>query len=240
MLNLSDSRNFSRTLAALGLSLGPFLFFVGTVIDPAWADDTGDYLQAIADAPGTYTAAGVLWTIGALLFIPGMLGVMKLMRGKGVTLGQVGAGLIATGLILFASAMAFYGVDVVLADFADREAAVQIADGFEDSAAVGTMYMISFLAGVVLGSVLLAIALLRRHIVPIWSPALLVASTVLGFVGETQMLSAASLLLLVAGLFPLSQRIWHLSDEAWGRWEPLAGEPGASTVSSSPVDPAPA
>lgn len=75
--------------------------------------------------------------------------------------------------------------------------------------------MVAFLGGIVLGSILLAVALFKRRIVPVWSPVLLVAWTVLGYFGETQMLSALSLLILVAALAPLRQKIWSLSDEAW-------------------------
>lgn len=63
---------------------------------------------------------------------------------------------------------------------------------------------------------------------------MIVASTVLSFLGETQMLSALSLLLLGIGLAPLGRKLLSLSNEAWGQWEPLAGEPPASTVTSRP------
>lgn len=240
MLDLSDSRNFSRTLAALGLFLGPLLFVLGTLIDPAWSDDRGEYLQAVGEAPGRYLLAGALWTLGSLLFIPGALGVAKLMRGRGVTLGQVGAGLISIGLILFSANLAFYGIDVAMAQFADREAATGIGEAMEGSSVLGPFFMVTFLGGIVLGSILLAVALFRRHVVPVWSPILIVASTVLGFLGQTQMLSALSLVLLVAGLFPLARKIWSMSDAAWALWEPPAGEPATSTVNSSPPGPAPA
>ncbi len=238
---MSDSRRFSRSLAAVGLFLGPLLFFLGTLVDPAWGDDEAAYLDAVAGAPGRYLLAGALWTIGSLLFIPGVLGVMKLMRGKGITLGQVGAGLMAMGLILFSSNLAFYSADVVLAQFADRPAAAALSEAIEADAVGSGFFMVTFLGGIVLGSILLAVALFRRRIVPVWSPALLVASTVLGFFGETQMLSALSLLILVAGFAPLGQKIWSLSDEAWAQWEPLPADlGGARTASSSPGDPHPA
>lgn len=240
MLDMSDSRNFSRTLAALGLFLGPLLFLAATVVDPAWAEDPGDYLAEVAAAPGQYLVSGALWTLGALLFIPGALGVMKLMRGKGVTLGQVGAGLMVVALILFSSNLAFYGMDVLMAESADREAAAAIAERVEDGSVVGLYYMVTFLGGLVLGSILLAIALFRRKIVLIWSPVLIVASIVLGFVGETKMLSALSLALLVAGFAPLGQKIWSLSDDAWGNWEPLGAEPAGAAVTARPGDPSPA
>lgn len=61
--------------------------------------------RRLARNPGGL-AAGALWTIGSLLFPPGVLGAMKLMRGRGITLGQIGAGLMSIGLILFAANVA--------------------------------------------------------------------------------------------------------------------------------------
>ncbi len=37
MLRFSDSRNFSRTLAAIGLIAGPLLLCIESLLDPAWA-----------------------------------------------------------------------------------------------------------------------------------------------------------------------------------------------------------
>lgn len=237
---LEDSRSFSRTLAGLGLFLGPLCFFLGTLLDPAWEDDAGAYLESVGAESGRYLAAGALWTVGSLLFIPGVLGAMKLMRGRGITLGQIGAGLMSIGLILFSANVAFYGIDVEMARASDRAAAARIFEGIQESSVLGPFYMATFLGGIVLGSILLAIALFRRRVVPVWSPLLIVASTVLGFFGETQMLSALSLLLLVIGLAPLGRKVLSLSNEAWAQWEPLAGEAAASTVTSSPRGPAPA
>lgn len=53
---MSDSRRFSRSLAAVGLFMGPLLFFLGTLVDPAWGDDQAAYLEAVAGAPaGTFS-----------------------------------------------------------------------------------------------------------------------------------------------------------------------------------------
>jgi hypothetical protein len=224
VLNPSDSRTFGRTLAALGLVAGPILLLLASLLDSAWSADPAQYLQQVADSRERYLTAGVFWTLGALFLVAGALGAAKLMRGRGVTLGQLGAWLIAFGTILFSAAVGFNGIDVVLADFPDRQAAVALFDGMENNPFVTAYYFIAFLGGIVLGSVLLAIALFRRRIVPIWSPILLVVSTVLGFLGgEMQLLTALSLLLLAVALFPLAMRIWSLTDESWGRWEPLGG-----------------
>jgi hypothetical protein len=99
MPRLGDSANFGRTLAAVGLLAGPLLLAISSILDPAWEDTAAAYLAEVADNKGAYIAAGVIATIGTLIFIVGMLGVMRLMRRQRVTLGQVAAGLLAFGLI---------------------------------------------------------------------------------------------------------------------------------------------
>ncbi len=223
MLKLSDSRNFSRTLAGIGLIAGPLAFVIVSLLDPAWSDDAAEYLEEVAANEGRYIASGILWTLGSLLFIAGTLGLMKLLRGRGVTLGQVGAGLITVGLIGLTAVLAFNTLDVEMARSVNREAMTALSESLEDSPVLMAYFFGFFLGGIVLGSLLLAIALFRRHIVPIWSPILLILSLVIAFVGgEEQLLSALSFVVLLIALLPLALRIFAVSDDAWQRWEPLA------------------
>jgi Domain of unknown function (DUF4386) len=242
MLRFSDSRNFSRTLAAIGLLVAPVLFFIESLLDPAWASDSAEYLAEVAADKGRYVAAGAVGTIGSLLLVPGMLGVMRLFRGRSVTLGQIAAGLITMGAIGLSAGLALNGVDVILADHADRAAAVQIYDEGEDSGALIAYFSFFFFIGIVLGSILLAIALFRRRIVPIWSPILLVVSMVVGFFAsqESSIVNAISFLILAAALAPLAMLIWGLSDDQWERWElPLEEAGGASGTAAPPPPPPP-
>ncbi|MEK6328693.1 MAG: hypothetical protein AABM66_14385 [Actinomycetota bacterium] len=241
MLRFSDSRNFSRTLAAIGLIAGPLLFCIQGLVDPAWADDSAEYLAEVADDKGRYIAAGVVGTIGSLLFIPGLLGVMRLFRGRSVTLGQIAAGLLTLGVIGLTASLAFNGFDVILAESADREAAVAIYDDLEDSGALVAYFVFFFFVGIVLGSILLAIALFRRRIVPIWSPILLVVAILFGFfAGEEAITNAISFVLLAAALAPLAMLIWGLSDDEWERWELSLEDAGAREPAAPPPPPPPA
>jgi Domain of unknown function (DUF4386) len=225
MPRMPDSRNFARTLAATGLIAGPVLHFAGALLDPAWADDSAEYLREVAADEGLYAAAGVLFTVGSLLFVAGALGVARLLRGRRVTLGQIGASLIAIGLIGLTAAMAFNGFDIALADFGDRDAAAALSDELEDSVLLNVYWVSFFFVGIVLGSVLLAIALFRGRIVPIWSPILILAAVVVGFVGgEERVLSALTFLVLAAGFLPLAAKMWSIGDEAWAEWAPLEAE----------------
>lgn len=234
MLRLGDTANFSRTLAAIGLLAGPLLLAISTIVDPAWDDDAATYLAEVADNTGAYIATGILATIGTLIFIPGMLGVLRLMRRRGVTLGQVAAGLLVFGLIGLTAGLAFNGIDVVLAEADNRDAAVAIYEDVEESAALTIYFVAFFFVGIVLGSILLAVALFRRRIVPIWSPILLIVSILVGFFGESAVVGALSFLVLGAALSPLAMRIWNLDDDQWKQWElPLGEEPQSVTPAAT-------
>ena len=233
MLTLSNSRRFGRTLAAIGLVLGPLLFFLDTLIDPAWAGDNAAYLAEVAGNKGAYITAEVASTFGALIFIPGTIGVMRLMRGRRVTLGQFAAGIVTVGLIGLTASFAFSVFDLAMADFEDREAMVDLRAELEDSSAYDAYWLTFFSAGTVLGLILLAVALLRRRIVPVWSPTLLVVASGLWYVGGGErFLNALSLLMLAAALAPLAVLMWSLSDDDWERWEiPLERKAGGGRLS---------
>jgi hypothetical protein len=234
MLGLSDSRHFSRTLAAIGLVLGPLLFLLDTLIDPAWADDDAAYLAEVAGHKGRYVIAELASTLGALVWIVGMIGVMRLLRRRRVTLGQLAAGMVTVGLIGLTASFAFSVFDLAMADFENRAAMVHLHAELGDSYAYKAYWLTFFSAGTVLGLILLAAALLRQRIVPFWSPiALIVASVFWHVAGGERVTDALALLMLAAALAPLAARIWSLSDEEWARWEiPLEGRAGEGDLGS--------
>jgi hypothetical protein len=226
--HLPDSRTFSRRLAAVGLVAGPLLFLLDTVIDPAWDGDPAAYLAEVADNRSAYIAGEVAATAGSLLFIPGTIGVMRLMRGPRVTFGYLAAGLFTVGLIGLTASLAFNAFDLAMADFADRKAMEAFREQLQHSGAYDAYGFVFFLGGIVLGAILLAIALLLRPIVPVWSPILLAVAVVLwSVIGEEQLWNALSLVLLAASLVPLARLIWSLGDEEWERWVlPVEGRAG--------------
>jgi Domain of unknown function (DUF4386) len=228
MLGLSDTRRFSRTLAAIGLVLGPLLFLLDTLIDPAWADDDAAYLAEVAGHKGRYVIAELASTFGALIWIVGMVGIMRLLRRRRVTLGQLAPGMVIVGLIGLTASFAFSVFDLAMVDFENREAMVRLHAELGDSYAYRAYWLIFFSVGTVLGLILLAVPLLRRRIVPVWSPILLILASVFWHVaGGERVTDALALAMLAAALAPLAARIWSLSDEDWAQWEiPLQGTTG--------------
>lgn len=226
MLNFSDSRNFTRTLAAISLIVTPLMLFAGAVIGPDLGDNYTEELATIADNEAAYVISGLLFLFAPLLFVPGMMGVIRLMRRRGVTLGQVGATLIMFGALLI---IAFYGwgaVEYVAATESglDRAQMGQLFEAAEDSALGVPIWVGGFILGLTLGSILLAIALWRNRVVPVWSPIALVLSTLVGFFGEDKWISAASFVLLFIALWPVAQKLLSISDDEWENWHlPEAG-----------------
>jgi hypothetical protein len=220
MLNFSDSRNFTRTLAAISLLVTPVLLLLAQLIGPDLGGDAADELAAIADDEARYVISGLLFLISPLVFVPGMMGTIRLMRRRGVTLGQVGAALIMFGALL---TMAFYGwgaVEYVAATESGltRTEMAELFEAAEDSAVGVPIWVGGFFLGLLLGSILLAIALWRSRVVPVWGPIALVLSTVLGFLGEEVVIGAISFVLLFIGLLPIAQKLLSISDDEWETW----------------------
>lgn len=225
MLNPHDSRNFGRTLGGLGLLLGGLLWIASSAVSPAWADDPSEYLAQIAESPTLHLVSGGLFLLGAIAFLPGLVATARLLRGRRVTVGQVGAYLLALGaLVVGGVVFAINAVEVAMVDSAaDRAEMVALSERGEESGAAMIAFFGTFLVGFVGGTVLLAIGLWTRRAVPIWSPLVLVASVPVLFVlGDGRWGSAVGMAVFVAALAPVALRILSLSDEQWERWQVLA------------------
>jgi hypothetical protein len=179
--------------------------------------------------------AEVAATIGSLALVAGAAGLMRLMRGRRVTLGQLGAALLAVGLIGQTGSLAFNIFDIAMADFDDRKTMAAFRHELVHDAAYSAYSLTFVLGGIVIGSIVLAIALVRRRIVPIWSPILLAVGTSVWFVSsEERLVNAVSNVLVLAALLPLALLIWSLSDDEWEQWVlPLAGSADGSVAEAS-------
>lgn len=235
MLNFSDSRNFTRTLAAISLLVTPVLLLLGVLVGPDTGDDAAKQLVEIADNEAGYVIGGLLFLIAPLVFVPGMMGVIRLMRRGGVTLGQVGAALIMFGALITIS---FYGYGLVEYYAAtekglDPAQMAKLFDAAEESSLAIPIF-IAFIFGLTLGSILLAVALWRNRVVPVWSPIALVLSSVVGFFGESIVMSAIGFVLLFVALFPVAQKILSISDDEWETWH--LPEPGGAAPPPPPTE----
>ena len=202
-----------------------------------WASDSAEYLAEVADDKGRYIASGAVGTIGSLVFIPGLLGVMRLFRRRSVSLGQIAAGLLTVGVIGLTATLAFNGFDIILADHGDAHRRCRSPTRGQERRR-GRLLRLLLLHRHRAGLDPARDRPLRRRIVPIWSPVLLVV--------------AISRLLRQRGVRdrqrdlvphphgrpgPPGHVIWGLSDDQWERWELPLEEAGAAGTTAPPPPP---
>lgn len=219
-----DSRRFSRRLAAFGLVAGPALFAGAVLIAPAFTvapETPGAYLDRVAAAPGTHLLAAGLFTLGALLLVPGLLGTLRLLRRATVGLGELAVGLVILGVL---TVPAFYLLNVVQLEMtatgADRAEMAALLGRVEEGTG-GTILLAAFGVGTVLGLLLFALVLWRRRVVPRWASVALVLAVLVGLLPDNRAASVTEFVLLLVGTSAIAGTLWRISDEAWGHWQPL-------------------
>ena len=224
-----DSRSVSRWIAAGGLLLAPLLFALSDLIEPAWSDDSAEYLREVATAPNRHLAWGLLWAIGGVALLAGMIGVARLLRGGvGGAIGVVGSWLVGvSAAVVGGLLLALAVVETAMAD-ADRNPAEMVAlyDATEDVWLALVAFGTLFFGGIGLGTLLVAVGLMIRRPVPIWSPVLLIAWIVTIFVSPNRWVNLAAIVLILGAFAPVAARIAGMRNEQWERWQPLPdGEP---------------
>ena len=217
MLRLSDERNFARTLAGLSLIVAPLLLLLAVLIGPDLSTDPAERLADIADNEARYIAGGYLFLVAAWVFVPGLIGLWRLFRGPRVTLGQIGAGLLLLGVI---TTIAFFGFGAYEYEAAQPELdpaqMAQLADNVDESGVTTPLFIITFVLGLGIGSLIVAWSLWRREVVPPLAPAAIVAATILGFLSEDSVvLGAIGFAFLLLGFGWVGLKLLSMSDDEW-------------------------
>jgi hypothetical protein len=228
VLKLSDPRSFRRTAAGLALIVGPLLLLVsGALTTTGGGDSTAEYVAKVADRRDAEETSAVFAILGFAILIPGILGALNLLRGRGVVLGHLGATLAVLGLVCFSALLAssFYDV-AATARGADTQAYVDISERLEDRAGPIIIVAVALL-GTFIGFILLAAAFLRARTVPVWvGPALIVGIVVAASFDSSRAMQIIGSLLLLAAFGTVGLRLLQQSDEEWDR-PARAGEPPA-------------
>lgn len=172
MLKIWEPDNFRRTLAGLCCFAAPTALLLAFVVHPGARNE--DLVATVAAEPGRIQASALLTLLTALLFVPALIGILRLLRRRGVVLGHLAVALSIIGVIGHA---VFAGFQIVLSFALESgvdEAA--LAAMVEGTPSIGfSVVLLTFLAGFLLGMLLLAAALWRSGSVPVWAPFGLVA-----------------------------------------------------------------
>jgi hypothetical protein len=241
MVRIKDPSNFRRTAVGLCLILAPVIILAGSVIQPeSEGDDVEEWLPELAEDVGRNDASTALFVIGFVLLVPATIGLIHLIRDRGIVLGHIGGALAVLGSILYPVVFSTTWYDLSLAENLPVDQAVEAQEGTEDY--VGPYFVfIPAIFGWTIGIILLAIALLRARIAPAWVLVLIILGNVAIFLGAGESVIAGALggLLFLAAFGWLGFKVLRMSDADWEDPRRLTRTPAAPPP-AGPEPPPPA
>jgi hypothetical protein len=194
-------RAVSRRFGAAALVIGPLSVAVGSLFAVVSDDDSVSVALAKIAAHPSGERAVIVCDLLAAFMLPAVLYLMRLTGPRAPRLTLAGgtiafAGWLAGLVSLGASDLLYYHAALL----PDRASAVSLVHGVTSDAAFVIPEAL-FLAGHVLGLLLLGIALWRTRAVPRWAAALVGLASVAQFlVHDQSVLSACAFGLLTVGL----------------------------------------
>lgn len=236
-MSTTDSHNRAKTALGICLIVGPLMLLVSALISPD--TDRSNKLKelaAIAAHKSTYVLGGVLFMVGSLVLLGAAIGLIRLFRGS--KLGQTAGWLLAIGSTVPVGwyALGFAEYQMATLKGVDRVAMANLLHKADSAAGLAPL-IVMFVVGIVVGSILLAIAARRQRIVPLWVSIAIGVSGILGFVSNNnQALSIVDFAVLLVGLGMLGWTVIKMSDADWD----TAGERPLPPAGEAPGAPAPA
>ena len=174
---------FGAGLAAAGLVLGAAgntaQAALGQIIDRP--SEVADQIVLANERPVIVTAMCVLGTVAVPFMAVGFLAAARFLRGRARRTGTVAASLLALGMWGFLAVQTAELIQLTaMLDPAGTDAATYL-HGMDGQPLLGVLFGLPFMAGTVLGMLLLSIGLLVTGAVPRWIPASWLLFLVLDF-----------------------------------------------------------
>ena len=179
MLALSDPTRFRRGLGSASLLLAPLLGLAAAVIAPPSSSNTAADLALISAHHSAFVAEAVLEAAAWIVFIPGVLGIVHLLRQRGVVLGHVGGVLAILGMISFVAESAIAQATAVLAEDAGHRAVYAQAVYSMRHSPLAAFVLLALLGEI--GLILLAVAMRRARRAPGWVVAATAVAVLVDF-----------------------------------------------------------
>lgn len=221
MLQITDADNFRRSVAGLSLIAAPLVGLVGALLTPQNTGSLADELTVISEQTGRWLVGNFLTLLSFLLLVPAVFGLLHLLRHRSVALGHIGAALTVLGLFFHGSIIGFALVEVPLVESGlERAQMVTFAERMYEGPAF-LMILAPFVA-FYLGMLILALALWRARVAPLWVSALIVVGLLSEFVGTDAVSPELLFMLLLVSLGWLGLRILRTPDAQWAHGSTVA------------------
>jgi hypothetical protein len=174
-----NPHRFRPLAGAACLMLAPALNTLGLAFAP-WESEPGDrnMLAAMQAAPDRAQLSALLLHYGWLLLVPGLIVMIRAVRGRGVILATLGGALAVTGAIGISGMLLvdFFGLGAVQTIGLDHGTKV-----YQNLGELWGFHVVAVPAflGVLVGIPLLALGVVRAGIAPYW----IVLALVAGYIG---------------------------------------------------------
>ncbi len=214
MLKIWDATNFRRTFTGLALLAAPLIDLAAALWYPRFPGDPSGDMTVIAEDPNRFLITSMLHILASVLFVPAIVGIMNLLRERGVMLAHLGGGLAVLG---FLGRLAFTSLGLMqlpLATHPNRAQALAFAEQAMSSPPF-LIFLLTFLAGIYLGLLLLAIAVWRSRVAPWWIALCFVLALVMDQFGPAGIGFLLTTGLMVIGFGYIGLKVLRMSDEAW-------------------------
>jgi hypothetical protein len=224
MLKIWDANNFRRTLAGLCLIVGPLVGLIGAFVGPQYLGSLREELAAISENPGGWMIGNFMTLISYFLLIPAVLGLVHLLSDRSVTLGHIGGALVLLGLYFHAAVVGYSLVELPLTvSEIEWSTLLSFTEQTYYNHTAFTMLLLPFL-GFYVGSIILAIALWRGRVVPLWIALVIVAALVSEFIGPEAWSPQLMFALLFIGFGWIGVKMLRMADLEWQQGQ-VSGEP---------------
>lgn len=189
-----------RLLVEIGLVVGPLLAVASVVI--GLGPQPGSMREAfdvMAVRGGAIVAEDLLETLGFTVLLAALAASAGCLRGRGATLGTLGAVLSVVGIAGFGLSNGSGIVLVALAQLPDREAAFQTATALSDGGPLAVISTLGWLLEIVaqIGMLLVMVGLVRGRVIRPWPLVLAVLGVAVNAVGGTLAATLVADVLLV-------------------------------------------
>jgi hypothetical protein len=207
MSTLDDPRRFRRMAAGLCLIAAPIVYVAGVVADPELRG-----LGTYGEHPGWVSLSASLLHWSWVLLVPGIVGMVHLIRHRGVVFGHLAGGLALLGVVNFSGLMLgdfFYSQ---LEANLGTEEGNRIGDASFDMAGATWGFQIPGFLGL-LGLLLLGLALAHAGKAPWWASSAMVIGALAAPVFPIGTVVGG--LLFLAGSGAIGLRMLRMSDDEW-------------------------
>lgn len=210
---ISDASKFRRLSTSASLIIWPLMMAGAALAQPKMGQTTAEVYQAASTQPGRLTESVMIGLPGLLLWIVGVVGMVHLVRQKGVVLAHIGGLLALLGVFGHMIIVTLYLVLLGIPSNKDSSVLILAVDRISRHAFPVAMPLL-FLGAI--GIFLLTLALRRGGIAPKATPILVGLSIVAEFIpfpGITG--DVVTWVLVFIGLGFVSASIQRMDNLAW-------------------------